>query len=78
MDTPKWALELVMRLQQWEDEGHQLTRDSNIAEVNAACHLGWLNAVPEEVLIAARAVRDYVGEAPALPATAAKGHGSDE
>jgi hypothetical protein len=73
-DTPRWALHLVMALQQWEDEGHQLTRESNMAEVRAACHEDWLQLVPEEVRVAARAIRDYVGTpVPVPPAEHAAG-----
>lgn len=74
-ETPRWALDLVIALQRWEDEGHQLTPDSKLAEVKAACHSDWLALVPKDVRACARAIVSYNRQLAPTPADRPPAHG---
>lgn len=58
-NLPNWVMDLVIALEKWEEEGHSLTPESNLAEIKAACHHDWLALIPREVRDAADAITEY-------------------
>jgi hypothetical protein len=58
--VPKWAMDLVIALQEWEENGHQLREEWSMEDVKAACHHAWLALIPSEVQEHAAAISAYV------------------
>lgn len=72
-ELPNWVMDLVMALEKWEDEGHdmakaaqeELDRKGSVGmdTTRAACHHAWFELIPDDVRNQARAIRAYRDQA---------------